>query len=111
MSSSLKLRVDTPAERHLLTSLNELREERMTVYTFILREKNSGAGDHKHKDKRRAAAMNFVIGENCTILDSPQNMQINGVWHYWWFLDIPDNPPGILDNIKTQFTVTNTSVE
>jgi hypothetical protein len=90
----------------------------VTIYTFILREVQGNENDHPNKDYRRGNAISFIYELNLgiTILDSPQNMLINGVWHYWWFLEFPDNNPtntaaDMLKTIITQFTVTNKAVE
>jgi hypothetical protein len=80
----------------------------VTIYTFIVRETVDGGKDHGHHTQRRKDAEQYAQGKGCTVLDTAKEMYINGVWHYWWFLDIPD---GQLNNIKTQFTVTNKFVE
>jgi hypothetical protein len=81
----------------------------VTIYTFILRETTKGKNDHGHHNTRRKNAEDYATAKGCTVLDTPQEMYINGVWHYWWFLDIPDQKT--LTDIETQFTVTNTFVE
>lgn len=85
----------------------------MTVYTFILRETAAGKHDHGHKNQRRQDARDYVEMKGCTILGDPQDMYVEiggaGVWHYWWYLDIPSDT--VLNDIKTQFTVTNRFVE
>jgi hypothetical protein len=84
----------------------------VTAYTFILRETATGAGDHGNYMKRRKAAEDYATGKGCTVLGKAKDMQINGSWYYWWFLDIPDMySQRILADIETQFTVTKTTVE
>jgi hypothetical protein len=80
----------------------------MTVYTFILRE-TAENNDHPHHLGRRQQAMDYATAKGCTMLDDPKELMVKGVWHYWWFIDIP-NAQALADIVK-QFTVTNTYVE
>jgi len=81
----------------------------VTQYTFILRETAAGSAHHGQKNQRRQAALDYANLKNCQLLSEPQDMKVNGVWHYWWWLDIPDQQT--LDDIIKQYTVTNQYVE
>ena len=56
-------------------------------------------------------AEDYVKGEGCKVLHEAQDMNINGDWYYWWFIDVPDDIQQRLANIETQFTVTKATVE